>query len=146
MPMFKLYQKGLTPNPDISCNRIIKFPWLLKEANKLPLNLLNKVLLQTNKAIKDNDWNSYSQFAKSLEHGKPTREKLALSCIMLTLCGVALGLACAGLIPVLPGAVLVGGLAVASFCSFFKNRPSGLHKATNQLVQAGSDHNPQKAP
>lgn len=33
-PMFKDYQNGKTPNPDISCNRIIKFPWLLKEAKK----------------------------------------------------------------------------------------------------------------
>jgi tRNA-specific 2-thiouridylase len=35
LPMIKGYERGLTPNPDISCNTIIKFPWLWKEAQKL---------------------------------------------------------------------------------------------------------------
>jgi len=34
-PMIKGYKRGKTPNPDIACNTIIKFPWLLKEAKKL---------------------------------------------------------------------------------------------------------------
>jgi len=33
--MFKNYQKGITPNPDIDCNDKIKFPLLIREAKKL---------------------------------------------------------------------------------------------------------------
>ena len=35
VPMIGDYKKGLTPNPDIVCNKLIKFPYLLKEAEKL---------------------------------------------------------------------------------------------------------------
>ncbi len=33
--MYKLYKKGITPNPDIDCNQKIKFPMMIKEAKKL---------------------------------------------------------------------------------------------------------------
>lgn len=39
-PMFKSYKSGFTPNPDITCNTFIKFPWLLKEANKRKIDFV----------------------------------------------------------------------------------------------------------
>ncbi len=33
-PMFEKYRKGKTPNPDILCNKLMKFPLLIKSAGK----------------------------------------------------------------------------------------------------------------
>src|SRR3989338_6745053 len=39
-PMFKSYASSKTPNPDISCNAIIKFPFLWKAAKKYKADLI----------------------------------------------------------------------------------------------------------
>ena len=39
-PMIKDYERGITPNPDIACNKLIKFPHLIEEARKLKADFI----------------------------------------------------------------------------------------------------------
>lgn len=39
-PMIRAYSRGLTPNPDVECNKLIKFPYLLKTAKRLGANFI----------------------------------------------------------------------------------------------------------
>jgi len=38
--MFKDYKKGITPNPDVLCNEVVKFPFLLRAAKKFHADLV----------------------------------------------------------------------------------------------------------
>lgn len=40
-PMFNSYKQGLTPNPDLACNSILKFPLLKRAAKKLHIKYIS---------------------------------------------------------------------------------------------------------
>lgn len=80
-PMFKAYSKGLTPNPDSLCNKVIKFPLLWKEAKKLNCKYIatghyikkikkdKEYLLKIPKdKIKDQSYFLYDLTQKDLKH------------------------------------------------------------------------------
>ncbi len=79
--MFKKYKKGITPNPDIDCNREIKFPLMIKAAKKLKIPLIstghyirvrNKKdhyeLLRGKDEMKDQSYFLYTLKQKELKH------------------------------------------------------------------------------
>jgi len=75
--MFKLYKKGITPNPDIDCNNKVKFPLLWKAAKKLGANFIatghysrikNRELLRAKDESKDQSYFLYRLSKKDLEH------------------------------------------------------------------------------
>lgn len=57
--MFEKYKKGITPNPDIDCNQKIKFPLLLKEAQKRKINLIATGHYARVKKNKDGNYELY---------------------------------------------------------------------------------------
>lgn len=75
--MFKLYKKGITPNPDIDCNNKIKFPLLWKAAKKLDADLIatghyarikNGKLFRAKDEKKDQTYFLYRLTKEDLEH------------------------------------------------------------------------------
>jgi len=93
--MFEKYKKGITPNPDIDCNQKIKFPLLLKEAQKRSINTIatghyarvrknkNSIyeLLRGKDESKDQSYFLYKITQKELSHclfpiGEYTKEQI----------------------------------------------------------------------
>lgn len=70
-PMLKYYSQGLTPNPDVSCNRYIKFGSLVDHLNKLH---------NFSKEEKDDWWLATGHYARiaEAEENSSTPDHLAL--------------------------------------------------------------------
>lgn len=79
--MFRLYRKGITPNPDIDCNQKIKFPLLWKAAKKLKADYIvtghyirtkktgkNYDMLRSKDESKDQSYFLYRLNQKDLAH------------------------------------------------------------------------------
>jgi len=75
--MFKLYKKGITPNPDVDCNQKIKFPLLWKAAKKLKADYIatghyvrikNNNLLRAKDESKDQSYFLYRISKEDLKH------------------------------------------------------------------------------
>ncbi len=79
--MFKLYKKGITPNPDIDCNQKIKFPLLWKVAKKLGADYIvtghyarikkigkNYEMLRSTDESKDQSYFLYRLTQKDISH------------------------------------------------------------------------------
>lgn len=79
--MFRLYKKGITPNPDIDCNQKVKFPLLWNAAKKLGCNFIvtghfarikktkeGYEMLRAKDENKDQSYFLYRLTEKDLEH------------------------------------------------------------------------------
>ncbi len=87
-PMIKSYSQGLTPNPDVCCNKIIKFPFLWKKARSLNCDYIatghyagikNNHLLASPDSTKDQSYFLYQLTEKDLSHTLFPLEKLTKS-------------------------------------------------------------------
>lgn len=92
--MFNKYKQGITPNPDIDCNKKIKFPKLIKEAEKIGADFIvtghygrikkfgNKFkLLRAKDESKDQSYFLYTLTQEELKHslfpiGNYTKRKI----------------------------------------------------------------------
>lgn len=76
--MFRLYSRGITPNPDIDCNNKIKFPLLIKEAKKLKCEYIatghyariKKIMTNKNVKCKTNKIIDYSSINNESRAGE----------------------------------------------------------------------------
>lgn len=75
--MFRLYRKGITPNPDIDCNNKVKFPLLRKAAKKFSAEFIatghyirkkDKKLLRAKDESKDQSYFLYRINKKDIAH------------------------------------------------------------------------------
>ncbi len=55
-PMFDAYRRGMTPNPDILCNKLMKFPLLLDAADKFKADYIATGHYACVKKVKGNYW------------------------------------------------------------------------------------------
>ncbi|MGA2130578.1 MAG: tRNA 2-thiouridine(34) synthase MnmA [Candidatus Pacearchaeota archaeon] len=76
-PMFNMYQKGITPNPDIDCNQKVKFPLLWQAAKKMGSDLVatghyarikNNEMLRAKDESKDQSYFLYRLSPEDLSH------------------------------------------------------------------------------
>jgi len=68
--MFKKYKKGITPNPDIDCNKEIKFPMLIQEAQKRGIDLIATGHYARIKKIRVSKINSASEASRTQGGGR----------------------------------------------------------------------------
>ncbi len=77
LPMFSMYKKGITPNPDIDCNQKVKFPLLWQAAKKIGADFIatghyarikNNEMLRAKDESKDQSYFLYRLNSSDLKH------------------------------------------------------------------------------